>query len=374
MESGKDNGSRATMPDAGRLDWLDAIRGYAIILVVGIHAAAYSFIPLDSLGGWFGFLLSTATVPLFFAADGFLISRRLDEGRPPRWRDVSRWARRLLLPFLIFSMLYAALRWIGESRGLLTERLIPVDNPVALLVTLYRTPHAQNLYFLPALFLVRLAALPLVPLMRLGLAMRIALVLGAVGLNLAARATFLAPLLSAPVIDPVVYLFWGLPLFLFGVLVAPLAPLVAGREAMVGVGALALAILAQARGMGSIFIVYPYLAGLMALGRGALDGSGRLARAFAFLGRRTMGIYLLHGPLFLKAGQMLISKAGLAGWPAFFALWAFGFAFGLAATLAVERLRLDGLLFGAATARPDRGRHHSAELAGEQSAPRCGEA
>ncbi|OYY68628.1 MAG: hypothetical protein B7Y61_20345, partial [Rhizobiales bacterium 35-66-30] len=63
---------RAAARDVGRLDWLDAIRGYAIILVVGIHAAAYSFIPLDSLGGWFGFLLSAATVPLFFAADGFL--------------------------------------------------------------------------------------------------------------------------------------------------------------------------------------------------------------------------------------------------------------------------------------------------------------
>ncbi|OZB03105.1 MAG: hypothetical protein B7X67_17985 [Rhizobiales bacterium 39-66-18] len=374
MDLGPENMPRAAARDVGRLDWLDAIRGYAIILVVGIHAAAYSFIPLDSLGGWFGFLLSAATVPLFFAADGFLISRRLDEGRPPRWRDVPRWAKRLLLPFLIFSLFYAGLRWIGESRGLLAEHLIPVNDPLALLVTLYRTPHAQNLYFLPALFLVRLAALPLIPLMRYGIGMRVALLLAAIGLNLAARATFLAPLLSAPVLDPVVYLFWGLPLFLSGLVLARLAPLVAGREAMVGAGALLLAALAQARGLGSLFIVYPYLAGLMALGRGLLSGDGRLARGFAFLGRRTMGIYLLHGPLFLKAGQMLVSKAGLVGWPGFFALWGFGFAFGLAATLAVERLRLDGLLFGAPTPRPRKGRHHSAELAGDQSGPRCGEA
>ncbi len=100
-----------------RLPWVDALRGVAVLLVLGRHLPA-QFVTTGSLSllpliiwrriGWIG-------VDLFFVISGFLVSGLLFReyqraGKINIWRFFIRRAIRILIPFYIFLVLASPLR------------------------------------------------------------------------------------------------------------------------------------------------------------------------------------------------------------------------------------------------------------------------
>ena len=148
-----------------RLSYLDALRGFAIILVVGLHAHGYAFHEgTESLGSFNSIWISIsgAAVPIFFFVDGWLTARSQGRIVAPRLDEVARKSiRRLLIPWFIFNIIYVGLRAMFEARGLFPTHLI-IGQPIGVVFSnIIRSRIAMQLYFLPALFLIRVAAFPL---------------------------------------------------------------------------------------------------------------------------------------------------------------------------------------------------------------------
>src|SRR5687767_8115454 len=138
-----------------RLPQLDALRAIAIVLVVAIHARAYSGIE----GGpdWFWFVVDAAGVPVFFLVDGFLFASRRSRDFDYA-RHVATSARRLLVPWILFGMFYLAVRAISEATAVVPDRIVLGQTLFGVLHCLYLSCAALQLYFLVSLFLIRCLA------------------------------------------------------------------------------------------------------------------------------------------------------------------------------------------------------------------------
>lgn len=123
---------------------IDAFRGLMMLMVVAIHAFDHAGLTgMTADISWA--LVSTIATAGFFAADGFLLAgNRGRQSRP--WRYVlAQDIRRLLVPWLVFSLAYGAL-YIA-IKGL---PAIPLH------LFFWQSVAAPQLYFLPALFVIRI--------------------------------------------------------------------------------------------------------------------------------------------------------------------------------------------------------------------------
>jgi fucose 4-O-acetylase-like acetyltransferase len=338
--------SAATSGARPRLDFVDAFRGFAILLVVGVHAASASAVADHWLGPAILQLVFTLGVPGFFLADGYLfaIARRRDPDFAfgPFLR---RSARRLLLPWLLFTILYGLAQAGAEWTGLASQPILANATPSRVLWLAYGSAFAIQLYFLLSLFLIRSLA---------GVWRRLALapwplVLAVWGGYAALEIAWLDPTLDAhvrtPGLDPITHAFWGLQFYLLGMACAAAdaairrhAPILLAAATALAAGILALGIDAQH--------VFEY-----ALRMGAFLAfliSAPLTRALRGVGRHSMGIYLLHQPVLLKvfvlAGGALVAspplRFGLDVAGAFLAAWG--------ASVLLSRYRTGRLILGEA--------------------------
>lgn len=102
-----------TKSETGRLAYIDATRGLAIILVVYCHVASISLGIPEEIGS-FNDVVSLLHLPLFFFLSGFLMFKKERIQSPaPIWPYIARKARELLLPALIFVTIFAL--WKGRS-------------------------------------------------------------------------------------------------------------------------------------------------------------------------------------------------------------------------------------------------------------------
>jgi surface polysaccharide O-acyltransferase-like enzyme len=107
---------------AERLDWCDAMRAIACLMVIGLHAAG-PFIPIRMEHSWLTLpaIVEAATrpaVPLFFALSGFLVLRRTAEVTVS---TAMMRLMRLLFPLIFYSAIFAVFNlYVGQ----------PVTNPL----------------------------------------------------------------------------------------------------------------------------------------------------------------------------------------------------------------------------------------------------
>jgi fucose 4-O-acetylase-like acetyltransferase len=334
--------------DKNRLDYLDVLRGIGIILVVGIHAHGYGF--PDGGMGQTSFehvfeQLTRIAVPIFFLCDGFLMARNQCKLLPNGFRDIlHKSVHRLLIPWVIFNVVYLIFRAVFEQRGLLDKKLIIVQPFIEILKNLYYSRIAMQLYFLPTLFLMRLLVVPLRAVWRRSVLWSAGIWLGYIVAIRLLNVRLSDDPLSQAVIGFQYFLIgavffklesmsgsprrWILPLFVFGLIALsqPFTPVAERFEWL------------------SARLVQYGLLTLAYLGCRTLPTSPAAA---LWLGRHTMEIYLLHAPILLKITQMIILKTISTPLYRFQAIWALDLLITVVFTMLLVRIPGSKRLFGA---------------------------
>jgi surface polysaccharide O-acyltransferase-like enzyme len=291
-----------------RLPHLDALRGLAIILVVGIHARGYAYTgatgaAAEAPAGRAWAALTAAAVPAFFLCDGFLFAR--GQARPGRFDSAAylrKSARRLLLPWLLFSLLYAALRAALEAGGLFRARLVLGRPPAEVAANLLESRVAMQMYFLPALFLIRALA----PVTR-----HLARAPGWAAAPACAAYVALRHALAPPLGgDPVTNALGGLQYYLLGIVVFRYDALIAqaGWPPFALLAALAAAAPGAPGAAGSGPLHLASQGATLLAAYAACRAPARPAGPLTALGRHTMGIYLLHAPVLLKVVYLAVAR------------------------------------------------------------------
>ena len=283
-------------------------------------------------------------MPIFFFVDGWLTARSQGRIVAPRLDEVVRKSvRRLLIPWLIFNIIYVGLRAMFEARGLFPTHLI-IGQPIGVVFSnIIKSRIAMQLYFLPALFLIRIAAFPLGRIARRPIFVFVAIWLGYVALTRTGAVKLDT--------DPISQAFIGFQYFLFGMLVFRLEQSDT-RRWLVLLGLLALVAIAQAffdlpgpidRFSYDIakygIIVATYLASKWTTG----DHS-----PLRWIGHRSMQIYLLHAPVVLKVVQIVVWKLTQALIFRFLLIWALTLLASVMITMVLARFPQSKRIFGEA--------------------------
>lgn len=286
-----------------RLPWADAIKGVLIVLVVFWHVVLKTHLQVDwQLGlpipGVWG-LASDAIwpflMPLFLLVSGFFAAGALN--RP--WRAVWRGrVIRFVYLYLLWSLIHAAAMAAFPD----FPTLVPRDVAQFVEAVTISPPNTWYLYAL-ALYFVVAKGLSRVP--------------RVVTITLAGMVAVLVTAGAVNVVSNRGSLMYNLLFFLLGAYgAAGVRCLVAAAttaRALIAVGAYAVAFGAmRLTGAEEVPGVWPLVScagivmGLLLAGRFA--GSGRLARGAAWLGARTLPVYLIHMPL------LALADAALGGW------------------------------------------------------------
>lgn len=331
-----------------RLDFLDAVRGVAILLVVGVHAQGYA-LPLDpGSRAVVSALVNQVCVPLFFLVDGWIQAHRAMAGRLPSYgAQLRSSAWRLLLPWLIFTVAYGLARYLFERVGVLDSQIVYGAGAADVLLAAWGSVYTPQLYFLVSLFLIRL----LNPLhewlaTRLGFGSLLAIALvGSVGYRLASPWT-MAWLDIEGGQEPLLHALYNYQFYLLGLALRQLPETfarwrwIAGLLATYAVAATAF----YALDVDSIgyYIKYPYLIATFLLATTGVFSQPWLLS----LGRNTMPIFLLHVPIVMKLAGMLCAPLTSAPMVSLVLVWGSTMALTLALLWVIRKVPGHGLLFG----------------------------
>lgn len=146
-----------------QFEFLNIMRGFAIIAVVYIHASCLFLNEhTNGLFTLFSFI-SRFSVPLFIMIAGFLHAAIPPNNRISKWPFFSLLKKkftRLMVPYLIFSFIYLVVRIALENNSF-TKSMIPVkysdlQSFLSAIFLVNKNPAGQ-LYYLPLLFFIIIA-------------------------------------------------------------------------------------------------------------------------------------------------------------------------------------------------------------------------
>lgn len=279
------------------------MRAVAMFMVVGQHAIGYSLldpVTRSKIAPWF-----QIAVPVFFLVDGFLLLRSYDQKGTFSYQDyINKSTKRLVIPWALFSTLYAFARLAYEYVGDPPERLILNKSLNDLLAAIWVGSPSNQMYFLLSLFFlrtlsfitVRLANVPpwiaLSAIVVAGMAWwasQSVLVLG--------QYTLKANWAGGQ--DPLAHAIWGMQFYLLGCAAYLFHSWFGAHAKIVAAVCWAIAIpMFFLKNIDLAFLQqYSYLLGYYAAFLAFSSGFGFLSLA----GRYSMGIYVIHIPVIMKA-------------------------------------------------------------------------
>jgi len=291
--------SREGDPKLERLTWPDAFKFIAMCGVIFIHlpagdrfgADAWRWVEdIQAIFGW--------CVVGFFAVAGLLCH---DSGKRSVGQELVARARRLLLPWLSFSILYKVVISILALAGLLRKHAWPADTSAASILEWVATPADPQLYFLVYLFGIQAVALAIHRLST-ALLVIVGIAAGIIWVWMTAGSG-VRPLLhgAAMSLIPLYFAYFSVGMG-FGSAVRGLALCATVFAVLAGLVVLAVgdpAVGAQ--------LLLPWLLLLILRGAQATDS----VKAAAWLGRFTGAVYVWHAPVLISACAMAcIAVAG----------------------------------------------------------------
>lgn len=345
-DKGRQQTSDASYQD--RLAFLDNLRAVAIIMVVGVHTLGYCVELPQGLRQIVSFIVHTVSVPVFFLVDGFLLARSTVQLKNFDYVTYIRKSFfRLLGPWAFFTLAYTLARYAFEVTGFLKENLILGHSWVEVITSAYGSVYAPQLYFLVSLFLIRLCS----PVFKKVLMIKNPLIqLGAL------LSYYIAYQLTISYIsqhleikggqEPVLHALWGTQYYLAGVVAFVASQSLDLRKLLLPTVAcflfgLLLENVSPFYGSRAI-VQYSYLLSMFLL----FWTFRHEVPLLKTVGKNTMGIYLIHAPIVIRGGSLILNRFVVDPMLSFLSVLFTTFALSLLIVVAIDKVPYGRLLFG----------------------------
>lgn len=302
----KEQGNRSSAPE--RMPFLDNMRAIAIFMVVGVHAMSYSLDLPSSQGQVISFIVHTIAVPIFFLVDGYLLVYAIEVNKYNYQKVIKNSFYRLLVPWFIFTIIYTLARYAFELTGFLKDKLIVGYSWNEIIISAYGSVYAPQMYFLVSLFLIRLC-IPIVKILCVRSNYYFAIFSFFVFLILydLIKSTISSYLDIPGGQEPLLHAFWGMQFYIVGIIMYRTLLKVNARTLFIPFFAMfviALVFHSDFWGYDQAVIQYLYLLTFFFLFAATNRNIGMLDA----IGRNTMGIYLVHAPILIKAVSIITNK------------------------------------------------------------------
>jgi fucose 4-O-acetylase-like acetyltransferase len=323
-----------------KFGFLDSYRAIAIFLVVGGHTLNYV-----QVSGYSGeilyFLTHAISVQVFFLADGFLFSYAIDGKQVFNYKTyIKKSFNRLVIPWLLFSVLYLIIRMAFEYIGYFNDKIFLNSSMIDILKSIYTASISSQMYFLLSLFFIRLITFLLKYFVMSPVIMNFTLLI--IYLMLLDSLLTCINIIFLPGLDPIKHAFIGLQYYLLGVIFHKIHKNLSNKAFIITVLSFVILILF------GIFmpnypeiIRYAYLIGGYALFLNINDKFGFLTK----IGTLTMGIYLIHQPIILK-GVSLVFGFIINGLFKYLLVWVITFIISCLLVGMINKIHLSRILFG----------------------------
>jgi len=297
------------LPPSDRLSFLDNIRAVAIIMVVAYHTMGYC-VPLPPpYSELLTFIVYIISVPVFFLADGYIFARSAARSSGFDYAGyIRKSSMRLLVTWVIFTLLYTLARYSFELAGLLKEKLVIGHSLPEVALMAYGSTYAPQMYFLLSLFLIRLCSPIVRKVVRCNTPLLVPMLfLVYVVLYQSTEGRLAVHLKYTAGQEPIWHAFWGMQYYLLGIACFKVSEVLDLRRLFLPVLVLfVIAVIAKDNlGVFEFSVLqYLYLLSMFLF-------FVFFQNQFQFLGRLgslTMGIYLIHAPVILKGVSLVMNR------------------------------------------------------------------
>jgi fucose 4-O-acetylase-like acetyltransferase len=330
-----------------RIIFLDSLRAAAIFMVVGIHVFGYC-IPLPTIQKEIlSIIVHTVAVPIFFSVDGFLFARRTILCKEIDYIvNVKKNSLRLLFPWVFFSIFYTIMRYLFELTGFLKDHLIVGHSFQEVFVSTYGSVIAPQMYFLFSLFLIRLCT----PFFRKFVLFKAYSTTLCLGLALIAICRSCLPLISPSLRieggqEPVLHAMWGLQFYFSGIILFRTFQIIRPQKLLVPFCILFISALTFQGMLGNLkglIIQYSYLGTIFLF----FIIFQRAVSIVGWIGKNTMGVYLLHAPIVLKAVSIVVNQLPLPPIFNYIGILAITITLSIAMVIIINKFSFGPIFFG----------------------------
>lgn len=291
-----------------RLLFLDYMRALGILMVVGVHARAYTLPLPQNYYEIITFFVHSISVPIFFLADGYLFIFKNEQYKKLKYLSyIQKSFYRLMVPWFIFSCIYFLFRFLFERLDFFNDNTVSSLDLVETIKYFYMSASAPQLYFLFSLFIIRLF-FPLT-LKLIGFKKKFLLLTLFLYCNIFQIIQHWYKIYFPTEIglDPILHALWGSQFYLLGIILFSFEGLIDKNSRtilLLSIVITSIAIMLFQFKI-NIFTQYLFLVCIYVIFFSIKDY--RL-KSLSSIGENSMGVYLLHAPVILKGVSIIINS------------------------------------------------------------------
>jgi surface polysaccharide O-acyltransferase-like enzyme len=331
-----------------RIIFLDGMRAFAILMVVGVHALGYCSKLPNITHDAIRFIVQTVSVPVFFLVDGFLFAHmNLFKPKITYSYYIKKSATRLLIPWAIFVIGYSIVRYFFEFYNFFDIKEL-VGQPIMTIVKYsYGSVIAPQLYFLFSLFLIRMMFPVTKQLFKINRHYVIISSIMIIILLETAKYSLFPYLNINGGQEPILHALWGMQFYLIGINLYIFKNDINNTIGFVLFFSLLCIVYFLSKTLLTvpfigIIVQYFYLLSFYF----ALSLFPANFPLVSSIGANTMGIYLLHAPIILKAISKVTNYFIKSPLLSYIVLCVLVFISSYLLTILINRIPFGSILFG----------------------------